>query len=787
MTTANDQIERDPQIRFHTEGTLRAVTRWVSGHEQGLAEWLKNTRRAYQGDRANVAEEYRLALLLTKDAFLGEPARIGLLDVGGADLEDVEAWSEWQNPDASGRGSGVSEEVTQGNGGKAYMYAMFRGTARIYGIKNGRRNCKGFTGPEDSEERGHTGFMPTRLAAQDASAAKIERELERILEPYGVAPADLPPDLHDAIRRRGAFTLVEGIDPVLTTDGRISIEDLVFKVARHEQSFLPLQQLKLYAMHNGQYAPNGNPVRLEPIEPYPGLEDPLVVALPDPMQTADDAEISTTDNGRRAPGTLTLFTSSQNMKNAHKNLRPRWKVVYRASQHPVGAKHMEEFAQGVPGAEFIYAFVELPALDPTYVDHGRQRPKAGPLVEAVDNFVAAQIRLLARTISDLRQQVLDDGTLDQVHEENKYLDRLKNEFLPSAMSDQPGPWDGGDGGDGTPGRTRTTGQAAGEAVSVLLTFPEGGFRIGRGVSVRLGSLAGVRVVDGDEKTVKGVRYSWRASDEHVAQVQEGSDVLLARNKGATEVIVTAHVGRARIDSQPIPIEVWSVDHVLVTPRDVEVKVAKRQSLVAEVTNDEGQRAVDVLLDWRHDADDQLIVLVSHRGTVTANRPGLTTVTAGAGDPEVGGVWARIGARVKVIPNLDLHGDGQGAPRLLVTGRDVDPHTGEVRQGNVDAAVLWQEPSDYVHGIWWLNLQNPEAALMFSLHDDNPVVWRAFHAQALVDMLIQVWMQEQFTSLGADERPDLWGQHKLEMDDVEVTIGAEIWRKLTPFVLRGEEM
>jgi len=405
----------------------------------------------------------------------------------------------------------------------------------------------------------------------------------------------------------------------------------------------------------------------------------------------------------------------------------------------------------------------------------------------VDHFTTTQIRQLARTISDLRQQVLDDGTLDQVHEENKYLDRIKNEFLPSAMADQPGPWEGDGAGGGRPDRRRSTGQIAGEAVSVLLTFPEGGFRIGRGVSVRLSSLASIRVVDEDDKSVKGVRYTWRASNAHVAQFQEGSDMLLARNKGTTDVVVTAHVGRARLDSEPIPIEVWSVDHVLVTPRDLEVKVGRRESLVAEVTNDEGVRSADVLLDWRHDADDQLVVFVSHRGTVTANRPGSTTVTAGAGDPESGGVWARIGARVKVVPNPDLHGDGQGAPRLLVTGRDVDPHTGEVRQGNVDAAVLWQEPSDYVHGIWWLNLQNPEAALMFGLHDEDPVVWRAFHAQAVVDMLIQVWMQEQFTSLGADEQPDLWGQHKLEMDDVEVTIGPEIWRKLTPFVLRGEEL
>src|ERR1043166_9704993 len=63
-------IERDRQIKFHELGTLQSVTRWIRNHEEGLAEWLKNARRAYQSDRANVAEEHRVAVLLFNDARL---------------------------------------------------------------------------------------------------------------------------------------------------------------------------------------------------------------------------------------------------------------------------------------------------------------------------------------------------------------------------------------------------------------------------------------------------------------------------------------------------------------------------------------------------------------------------------------------------------------------------------------------------------------------------------------------------------------------------------------------
>jgi hypothetical protein len=131
-------IQRDPKIQFHELGTLSAVTRWIGAHDEGVAEWLKNARRAYQPDRGNVEEQHRTALLLLKDAEGDVPARIGLLDVGGATFEDVTRWSTWQDIHASSRGSAVPEEQTQGNGGKAYMYRLFRGPARILGARDNR-------------------------------------------------------------------------------------------------------------------------------------------------------------------------------------------------------------------------------------------------------------------------------------------------------------------------------------------------------------------------------------------------------------------------------------------------------------------------------------------------------------------------------------------------------------------------------------------------------------------------------------------------------------------------
>src|SRR5262245_31140694 len=173
----NMSIERDERIQFHDLGTLQSVTGWIRNHEEGLAEWLKNARRAYQADRANVDEQHRAAVFLFKDAEGNCPARIALLDVGGATLEDVSAIDVWQDPNASKRGPALADETTQVNGGKSYMYRMFRGLTRLVGIKDRRRNCKGFDGPADTVERGTLGFIPSQAAARDVPDCQWDQEL----------------------------------------------------------------------------------------------------------------------------------------------------------------------------------------------------------------------------------------------------------------------------------------------------------------------------------------------------------------------------------------------------------------------------------------------------------------------------------------------------------------------------------------------------------------------------------------------------------------------------------
>ncbi len=175
----------------------------------------------------------------------------------------------------------------------------------------------------------------------------------------------------------------------------------------------------------------------------------------------------------------------------------------------------------------------------------------------------------------------------------------------------------------------------------------------------------------------------------------------------------------------------------------------------------------------------MVVRIDRYGVVTGNRLGRTAISAGAG-----GVWARIPVEVSVVANAVHPGRASGFPQLLVTGRNEDPATGQIREGDPDQPALWQEASDYIHNVWWLNLQSPEAAFVFQQRGAQPMLWRTFHAEKITDMVVQVWMCEEFSRKGESQRPEFWASHLAAMDRHRVRIVGEMWKKLELYVATG---
>ena len=564
--------------------------------------------------------------------------------------------------------------------------------------------------------------------------------------------------------------------------GRLDADDLIQKALRHDQSTLAIQQLRLYALHNGRLLNGGRPLELEPVRPYPGFEAPIAHEIPDSLPDDNGRIQSTTFNGQRPPGRLVLYTSAENMHTAYKKLQPRWKVTYRTQHQMVGSKSIAELAPATPGSYDIFATVELSALEPDYVDLGRRRPNDGPLIQAVDKFTSEKIRELARAINERRKHEQNQEFLDEVHLENRKLDNFKNRFLPS----------GGFSGNGAMGED---GKGPGEVIidptprefgeepeSIEISWsPQEVLRVGKGVTLNLAPILRPHVRDAAGRIVPLLELEWCSADRHVVEFERGSHIQ-ATGKGKTEI--WARIPDTLVQSERITVEVWSVDHVLLTPRTLEIPLGKRKQILGEVTNDEGERATNVFLNWRHDADDQLIVRIHPTGFVTGNRLGPTSIGAGAGEPADGGVWARIWAEVTVTPNPEELQRGGGFPQLKLTGRDEDPATGEIRPGNPDEPALWQCVSDFQNNIWWLNLEAPDAAFFFQQRAESPTLWRSFHAQKVVDMVMQVHMQEEFTKLGDAERKDLWVSHKAALERYQVQLSDPMWQALQGYVTTG---
>jgi hypothetical protein len=773
-------IERDPNITFDPEGTLRATTRWVSHHEEGLAEWLKNVRRAYQIDRAAVADDHRIAAILMCDAMDKRPARIGLLDVGGATIADVNRWSEWQSLTAS-HGSVTSlecEEQTQGNGGKAYMYRLFTGKARILGVQDGKRNCKGFEGPQDTVERGTPGFIANSAAGREAPIGALEIELDAALKPYQLTHRDLPKDLLRAIRDRKAFTLVEGAEPRddgSIWHGKIDSGELVERTLRNDQTALVIEQLVIYAAHNGRWLNEGKRLELEPIASYAGFETPRTIEVPEQLPDARGTLQSTTLEGTRPKGRLIIRTSRVNMYASSRKLRPRWKVSYRSAHQMIGSKLVSELIPTTPGNYFVYATVELAALEPDYVTHGRVRPSDGPLLEALDLFIGERLREIANEINARRRHEMDKEALDQVHRENQELDHWKNQFLIAESSaivvarekratSQPWQW-------GT------------IPFSVEIYYSNETLRVAKGVNLPLSWILKPVVRDSSGRPVRDQELVWISDDPKTAGFRDpGIGELTAFGRGTCGVRVK--VKGYAVESDLVAIEVWNIDHVLLTPRDLQIPLGTWREITAEVTNDEGVRSTNVLLDWEHDADDPLILRIRPTGVVTGNRLGRTSISAGAGDPDAGGVWARVRVQAVVTENPKASEKGLGFPTLKVTGRDEDPETGRVREGDPDQPALWQDPIDFLHNIWWLNLESSDAAFAFAQREEHPELWRSFHAQVTVEMVVQVLMLQDYTNKKEGEQATVWAEHRAALDRLRIQLVPQMWEKLKDYVSLG---
>src|SRR5258707_8804387 len=150
--------------------------------------------------------------------------------------------------------------------------------------------------------------MRGSAAGRDVEISSFESDFRQALEPYGLSIASLPGPLRSAITARKGFTLVEGESPLSLYKSQIDADEFVAKAVRHEQSTLCLEQVEVFAIHNGRVLNEGKKLELPAIIPYPGIDSPAVHEIPDQLQLDNGQTVSTTESGAKPKGRLILHT-----------------------------------------------------------------------------------------------------------------------------------------------------------------------------------------------------------------------------------------------------------------------------------------------------------------------------------------------------------------------------------------------------------------------------------------------------------------------------------------------
>ena len=126
-------------LSIHQEGAIRLMIMPIQSHENGLAEWPKNSADAYV--RTDVSPDRRVIVLVFDYADRSRPPSIGCLDfVGMSSYQIEEFFRKWADPDAATRSAkddvSLGELGGHGNGGKCYMTQMFNNHAYIKTVRN---------------------------------------------------------------------------------------------------------------------------------------------------------------------------------------------------------------------------------------------------------------------------------------------------------------------------------------------------------------------------------------------------------------------------------------------------------------------------------------------------------------------------------------------------------------------------------------------------------------------------------------------------------------------------
>jgi len=228
-------------------------------------------------------------------------------------------------------------------------------------------------------------------------------------------------------------------------------------------------------------------------------------------------------------------------------------------------------------------------------------------------------------------------------------------------------------------------------------------------------------------------------------VDEDLGIINSFSYGTTTIYAETLDGKVR--SNRVFLEVLPIRRIRIAPSEVQVRVGGRQRLEAICTLADGHELRDVRLIWTE--NDSSIARVSSGGMVFGFALGQTEVSAADDN-----VTAENSAVIEVVVGEGRdQGDkpGRGFAKVLVSGIDPDPDTGEPVTFSREYPPVWQRPLDADRNIWWINSTAPLAKIYLDTSREygyHTREWRMYHLERYIDVIAEIALRYESLDAGA---------------------------------------
>ena len=738
----------DSDIKVHGEGAIRLICATYQSHEAGLPEWVKNSSDEYA--RRESPPEERVIVIILVQGGRGRSKGIAVLDFGGMRPETIDNnFRHWADPNAATRNAPAAQvQGGHGNGGKCYMTMMFSEHSVLRTARGGQGSRYGVAA--DSFQ---FGYIPDADTGRGYPVADRQDELRDALNEVGLKLEDLPSKARTAFERAEGFTLVLGRGP-RGYKGRIPSRELITAVKDHPQTTRAIEFCDVFFMDGKRIE---GPLVPTELSAAPEFVEPRVIPIPAELIDPVSNEIVSVKVGEET-GALTLKTSNVRMTHSRKN---RHIVTYHAGSDFVGYIPVTDFDIRSAYSAKLYGDCQAPVLA-QYKTNERGRLAESPTTRAVEAWLAEQFDDLCKEWEALDRRARGRQERNELSRMNDALDAWKNQFMSKML---PSIWGTEGGGRGNPDSIPLP---AGHPTRVEVSLRR--TRAGVGVPLR----PTLRFFE-DAKRVRAVPYAWQIEDTNVAWIDPEINVVITNAPGTTRFWAQTEDGQLR--SSPIDLEVVAIRGIEIQPSRLELPTASRSSLSALCELQDGSQADDISLIWTE--SDPAIARVSATGLVYGANPGQTEVTAG--DDRCSSTTPCL---VSIGPAREGDGGlgGQGFPRILVSGADRDPETGEEVTFSPDDPPVHQRVADADRNIWWINSSAPFAELYLNQANGygyHSQAWRMYHVERVVEIMGQIALTSDPSPEPLDENEWIarWAEKVVE-------IHTEAAQALASFIADG---